>query len=124
MKLYYTALLPLMITFTGTAQVVDPFEPGTIALNEEEAYRIKTDIPVVTHKGKDIYIPNDLRGIDLNDPKSKWSFHRMVETPNIALFWADGFGDDITKAPDLEGQNMKVDLANLLAKLEQFYNCL
>ncbi|MDE6547439.1 MAG: hypothetical protein K2L22_00400 [Muribaculaceae bacterium] len=122
MKKIIIPALSALITLSAGAQVVDPSEPGTVALNDEEAYRIKTDIPVVTHKGKEIYIPNDLRGMDLNDPKSKWSFHRMVETPNIALFWADGFGDDITKAPDLEGQNMKVDLANLLAKLEHFYD--
>ncbi len=71
---------------TVAAQVVDPSESGTIALNDEEAYRVKTDIPVVTHKGKEVYIPNDLRKMDLNDPNSQWSYHRMVETTNIMLF--------------------------------------
>ncbi len=104
------------------SQVVDPSEPGTVALNDEEAYRVNADIPVITHKGKDIYIPNDLREMDLNDPNSKWSYHRMIETPDIVLFWADGFGDNITTAPDLDGNNMKVDLANLLAKLQTFYD--
>ena len=120
------------------AQVVDPSEAGTIALNDEEAYRVKTDIPVLTHKGKDVYIPKDLREMDLNDPNSKWSYHRMVETPNIVLFWAPGFGDNIATAPDYvevagdtipgatgeagKHHDMKVDLANLLARLEYFYD--
>lgn len=77
---------------------------------------------IVTHKGKEIYIPNDLREMDLNDPSSKWSFSRMIETPNCVLFWAPGFGDNIADAPDLEGHNMKVDLANLMASIEKFYN--
>lgn len=71
--------------------------------------------------GKAIYLPKDLADNDFNNPDSKWSFSRMAETENVVLFWAPGFGDNITTAPDLEGNNMKVDLANLLAKLEKFY---
>ena len=61
---------------------------------------------------------------------AKWDTSRMVSTDNIALFWAPGFGDNITTAPDLIevtesgdtiSHNMKVDLANLLQKLEHFY---
>ncbi len=104
-----------------SAQVVSPEQEGVVALNSEEAYPVDTDIPVMTFDGKAVYIPNELREMDLNDPNSKWSYHRMVETPNVVLFWAPGFGENITEAPDLEGQNMKVDLANLLAKLEHFY---
>lgn len=46
----------------------------------------------------------------------------MVSTPDVALFWAKGFGNDITQAPDLDGHNMKVDLANLMGKLQHFYD--
>lgn len=62
---------------------------------------------------------------------SKWDKSRMVSTDNIVLFWAPGFGDNIAKAPDLieikeNGDtirhNMKVDLPNLMSKLEKFYN--
>lgn len=73
------------------------------------------------HEGKSIYIPHELTGIDLNDPDSEWSFDRMVETPDIALFWKRGFGPNIAAAPDLDGENMKVDMANLLEKLQRFY---
>lgn len=61
---------------------------------------------------------------------SKWDKSRMISTDNIVLFWAPGFGDNITTAPDyiqvLENgdtirHNMKVDLANLMEKLESFY---
>ena len=46
----------------------------------------------------------------------------MVSTPDVALFWAPEFGDNIATAPDLDGNNMKVDLANLMGKLQTFYN--
>lgn len=118
-------LLPLVLlasAFAVSAQNNNPAESGVIALNPDEAYPATATVPVVTHDSKKIYIPKDLREMDLNDPKSKWSFHRMVETPDIVLFWADGFGDNITTAPDLDGNDMKVDLANLMAKLQKFYN--
>lgn len=100
----------------------DPAQTGVIALNPDEAYPVDTDIPVVVEAGKGIYIPKDLRGMDLNDPESKWSFSRMVSTPDVAVFWAPEFGQDISKAPDLDGHDMKVDLANLLARLQHFYD--
>lgn len=61
----------------------------------------------------------------------KWDKSRMVSTDNIVLFWAPGFGENISTAPDYVEvrengdtirHNMKVDLPNLMAKLENFYN--
>lgn len=75
-----------------------------------------------SYAGKSIYIPKELRGNDFNDPASKWSFGRMLSTDNVVVFWAPEFGDNIAEAPDLDGHNMKVDLANLIARLEGFYN--
>ena len=37
--------------------------------------------------GKNIYIPNDLKNMDLTDANSKWSYHRMAATDNFVLFW-------------------------------------
>ena len=114
-SILFPALLGL--AFAASAQDNDPSKTGVIALSPDETYPVNTDIPVVTHQEKSIYIPKDLRDMDLNDPESKWSFKRMVSTPDVALFWAKGFGNDITQAPDLDGHNMKVDLANLMGKL-------
>lgn len=72
-------------------------------------------------KGKAIYIPEELRGQDWNDKESEWSFHRMACTENVACFWQKGFGDDLSCPPDLEGKPMKIDLQNLLARIEYFY---
>ncbi|WP_304476796.1 DUF6055 domain-containing protein [uncultured Muribaculum sp.] len=76
---------------------------------------------VTEYKGKSIYLPKELRDNDFTDPASKWSYDRMACTDNIVLFWAPGFGGNIATAPDLEGHNMKGDLANLLDRLESFY---
>ncbi len=74
-----------------------------------------------TREGKAIYIPEELRDNDFNDPESKWSYSRMAETPNVVCFWEKGFGNDLSKAPDLDGHKMTVDLGNLLSRLEYFY---
>ena len=72
-------------------------------------------------KGKEIYIPKDLQGMDLQNPDSKWSYHRMCCTDNVAVFWEKGFGNDLANSPQLEGHDMHVDLNNLTDKLEYFY---
>lgn len=75
----------------------------------------------VNFKGKEIYIPKDLQGMDLQDTASLWSFHRMCCTDNLAIFWQKGFGSDLSNPPRLEGHDMHVDLNNLSEKLEHFY---
>ena len=73
-------------------------------------------------KGKEIYIPQELRDNDFTSRDSKWSYYRMACTPNVVCFWEKGFGDDLSKAPPLNGQKMTVDLDNLLSRVEYFYN--
>lgn len=73
-------------------------------------------------EGKKIYIPKDLRDNDFGDPESKWSYARCAYTDDIIVFWEKPFGPDLAKAPDLDGHNMKVDLDNLLRRLQLYYN--
>lgn len=125
MKKYVLAVVSAAtFSFAGMVSAAgnDPSETGVVALNPDEAYPVESTVPVMAHTEKSIYIPNDLRSLDLNSPDGKWSFKRMVSTPDVALFWAKEFGNDISKAPDLDGHNMKVDLANLMAKLQHFYD--
>ena len=70
---------------------------------------------------KEIYIPKDLQEMDLNDPQSEYSYERMALTENFAIFWEKGFGNDLSCAPELEGQDMTIDLEKLKVKLEEFY---
>lgn len=78
-----------------------------------------SDIPLPS--GKSIYIPKELQGMDLQNPASQWSYHRMAYTENFIIFWEKGFGNDLSNPPQLEGHSMKVNLPNLKEKLESFY---
>ena len=71
---------------------------------------------------KEIYIPKDFQGMDLNDPESEYSYERMALTENFAIFWEKGFGTDLSAPPALEGQDMSVDIENLKEKLETYYD--
>lgn len=82
---------------------------------------IVTAQEVILPPGKTIYIPKDLQQMNLQNPDSKWSYHRMACTDNFVVFWEKGFGNDLSAPPPLEGHPMKVDLRNLLQKLETFY---
>ena len=73
-------------------------------------------------KGKEVYIPSDLKDNDFTKEDSKWSFARCAYTNDVIVFWEKPFGKDLSQAPDLEGQNMKVDLDNLLTRIQSFYN--
>ena len=70
---------------------------------------------------KQIYIPKELRQNDFTNPESQWSYSRMAQTPNVVCFWEKGFGNDLSKAPDLDGHPTTVDLQNLLSRIEYFY---
>jgi hypothetical protein len=74
------------------------------------------------YAGKAIYVPIELLDNDFKSNDSKWSYRRMLCSENVAVFWAKDFGDNPAEAPDLEGHNMKVDMNNLLARLEKFYH--
>ncbi len=73
-------------------------------------------------EGKLIYIPDTLRDNDFTDPEARWSYCRMACTPDIAVLWEKPFGDDLSRAPDLDGQPMTVDLPNMLERLQEFYD--
>lgn len=72
--------------------------------------------------GKQIYIPRDLKDNDFTNAESQWSYARMAYTDDVIVFWEKPFGGDLSKAPNLEGQNMKVDIYNLLGRLQTFYD--
>lgn len=73
-------------------------------------------------QGKELYIPQDLRDNDFTKAASKWSFARCAYTDDVIVFWEKPFGPDLSKAPDLEGHNMKVDLMNLMGRIQTFYD--
>ena len=71
---------------------------------------------------KKIFIPEDLRGMDLQADTSKWSFKRSIETDDIIFKWERGFGNDTSNPPQLEGKPMSFNLENLKNRVQSFYH--
>ena len=72
--------------------------------------------------GKAIYIPKELQDNDFTSKDSKWSYARCAYTDDVIIFWEKPFGDDLSKAPELEGHKMTIDLPNLLNRIQSFYD--
>ena len=72
-------------------------------------------------QNKKIYIPEDLRGMNLEADTSQWSFKRSIETDDLILMWERGFGIDTSNPPMLEGKPMSFNLENLRDRVQGFY---
>jgi len=70
---------------------------------------------------KRIYIPEDMRSMDLRADTSQWSFHRSAETQDVIFFWERGFGNDTANPPQLDGHSMSFSLPTLMQRVQQFY---
>ena len=70
---------------------------------------------------KKIYIPEDLRGMDLQADTSQWSFNRSAQTDDLIFMWERGFGQDVSNPPMLEGKPMAFNLNNLIDCVQSFY---
>jgi len=70
---------------------------------------------------KRIYIPEDLRTMDLQSDTSQWSFKRSAETADVIFFWERGFGNDLQCPPQLDGKPMTFSLPTLMQRVQQFY---
>ena len=78
-------------------------------------------LTTMSYAQKQVFLPDSIRCYDLNDNNSRWSWQRSAQTENIVVFWEKGFGDDLSNPPMLEGKPMRVDLDNLLQRVETFY---
>ena len=70
---------------------------------------------------KKIYIPEDLRGMDLKADTSKWCFSRSAETDDLIFMWERGFGQDVSNPPMLDGKPMSFNLNNVIDCVQSFY---
>ena len=73
-------------------------------------------------QNKKIYIPEDLRKMDLQADTSQWSRKRSIETDDLILMWERGFGNDTGNPPDLDGKPMSFNLENLKNRVQGFYH--
>ena len=72
-------------------------------------------------EGKKLYRPLEFSGQDWKVDTFAYCYDRMACTENLAIFWEKGFGNDLSNPPQLDGNDMHVDLENLKTKLESFY---
>ena len=70
---------------------------------------------------KDIYIPEDLRSMNLEADSSQWCWKRSAETRDLIFMWERGFGHDLQHVPMFEGKPMNVNLSVLMERVQSFY---
>lgn len=72
---------------------------------------------------KELYLPPKVwhvpEGNDYNDTASVYSYKRMVQSANIAIFWAKEFGDDPSANPD---STKRFNVSEALNECERFYH--
>ena len=73
------------------------------------------------HAQKKVYIPEDLRSMNLEADTSKWCWKRSAETRDCIFFWERGFGNDLQSPPQLEGKPMAFNLSVLMERVQSFY---
>ncbi len=72
---------------------------------------------------KELYLPDSVWKVpphnDYSDSTSEYSFIRMIETENLAVFWAKRLGQDPSLAAD---STERIDLEFAMQELERFYD--
>lgn len=72
---------------------------------------------------KELYLPEKIGQVpdsnDFNDNNSAYSYQRMVQGDDIAIFWNKEYGDDPLLNPDV---NKRFDVKRMLSECERFYD--
>jgi len=66
------------------------------------------------------YKPQEHRSLDMLRSDSRWSFVRSRQSEHFVVFWEEGFGSDPNAAT--VPQSMRVDIDDLLAKAETYFD--
>jgi hypothetical protein len=70
-----------------------------------------------------IYIPLELRGMDLYTSSSTWFFGRSKQSEHFIVFWGKGYDEyGIVTPSNYPNATYRVDIDDLLVKAEQFYD--
>ena len=65
------------------------------------------------------YKPYEFSDMDMFQSSSKWSWHRYKQSEHFFVFWEAAFGSDPNSSS--VPSDLRVDIDDLLAKAEQFY---
>lgn len=76
-----------------------------------------------TPSKKELFIPDNVSRVpddnDYSDPESEYSFERMVEGDNVAIFWHKEYGDTPSSDPS---EREQFDVHKMLSECERFYD--
>ena len=70
---------------------------------------------------KRIYIPDDMKKMNLEADTSQWCWKRSAETRDCIFMWERGFGNDLQDPPQLDGKPMSFNLSVLMERVQSFY---
>ena len=90
--------------------------------NDRGAAKMAEAIRQVIKPKKQLFIPDDLKKMDLKADSSRWSLKRSYETDDLIVMWERGFGSDLSNPPALQGKPMKFDLQQLVNRVQSFYD--
>ncbi|MCW3786315.1 DUF6055 domain-containing protein [Plebeiibacterium sediminum] len=69
---------------------------------------------------REIYIPQEFKDADFNNPAHKWSFSRSKQSEHFILFWESGYGENNPNSAAVP-EEYRVDIDDMLVKAEEFY---
>ncbi|MDR3188445.1 MAG: DUF4859 domain-containing protein [Prevotellaceae bacterium] len=121
----WLALAVLLLALLPAACKDDSFTPKTEPTNPENTLA-NTDTPEDTtfipseEDTSRIYKPREFAAMDWYRSSSRWCYARSRQSEHFIVFWETGFGSDpnASTAP----QALRVDVDDLLAKAEAFYD--
>ena len=91
----------------------------TVTQDEAVITLSKSDVPNL----EKIYIPQEFRNMDMFRSDSKWFFGRSRQSEHFIVFWDKKYGSHGKTTPtEAKNNGMRVDIDDLLAKAEEFYD--
>lgn len=118
------ALIPVFISCSDTPlQIEDNTKDEDINTDTEDEPKDDNDLSLKPEDIEDfhkLYKPKEFEGMDFFSDNDNWSYIRSKQSEHFIVFWEPGFGTDpnsYTVPSDL-----RVDIDDMLIKLEEFYD--
>jgi hypothetical protein len=119
----YSAVVIASFFMLGACNNEDA-DPATTAEDTDSVVVVDTSNVVVVDTPKvalKIYIPEELKSNDFDNSSSTWCYGRSKQSDHFIVFWGAGYGDKDPGSTDIP-EDYRVDITDLLAKAESFYD--
>ncbi len=100
--------------------VTEPTVKDEMAVDSSETKDTVTVLDPSTIDTSRIYIPNELKNLDLYKSSSPWYYGRSKQSEHFIVFWGAGYGDRDPNSSEVPAA-LRVDIDDLLLKAEEFY---